>query len=258
MATDPGVTASAAERMAWRAASELRDHDVVFVGIGLPNLACNLASRLHAPSLNMIYESGVVGSRPERLPVSIGDPALVAGSLGIVSQADIFQCFLQGGRIAVGFLGGAQIDRWGNINTTVIGDYERPKVRLPGSGGACEIATHARRLLIIMRLNRRAFVERCDYITSPGHRVNGVSRRELGLPGGGPEKIITDHGVMTFDETGEAVLTELYPGVSVDDVRAGVGWHLRVADELKTEAEPSAEALRLMREELDPQRLFLK
>ena len=172
MATEtlkPGVP-TASETMAFRAALELHDDDVVFVGIGLPNLACNLARATHAPDLVLIYESGAVGAVPERLPVSIGDPALVTDSLQITSQADIFQLFLQRGLVEVGFLGGAQIDKYGNINTTVIGNYQNPKIRLPGSGGACEIAVHARRLLVIMRMNKRAFVEKCDFVTSPGHR----------------------------------------------------------------------------------------
>src|SRR5580658_7731597 len=191
MATD---APTASEKMAFRAAAELKDGDVVFVGIGLPNLACNLARATHAPGLFMIYESGAVGAIPERLPVSIGDPALVTDSLQVTSQADIFQLFLQRGLIEVGFLGGAQIDRYGNINTTVIGgDYKNPKVRLPGSGGACEIAVHAKRLLVIMRMNKRAFVEKCDFITSPGRRdYHGKTRQDHGLPGGGPTRVITD------------------------------------------------------------------
>src|SRR5437867_5357561 len=151
------------EIMASVAARELRDREVVFVGIGLPNLACNLARATHAPNLVLIYESGAVGAVPERLPVSIGDPALVTGSLMICSMADVFQLFLQNGRIEVGFLGGAQVDRWGNINTTVIGDYAQPATRLPGSGGAAEIAIHARRTLIINRLSARAFPEHVDF-----------------------------------------------------------------------------------------------
>src|ERR1044071_1219057 len=159
MDIEPTSSPTPAERMAFRAAAELKDGNVVFVGIGLPNLACNLARATHAPSLFMIYESGAVGCIPDRLPVSIGDPALVTDSLQIVSQADIFQCFLQRGLIEVGFLGGAQIDRWGNINTTVVGEYENPKVRLPGSGGACEIAVHSKRLLVVMKMSKRTFVE---------------------------------------------------------------------------------------------------
>jgi glutaconate CoA-transferase, subunit B len=255
MATD-GPTAS--ERMAFRAAAELRDGDVVFVGIGLPNLACNLARATHAPGLFMIYESGAVGAVPERLPVSIGDPALVTDSLQVVSQADIFQCFLQRGMVEVGFLGGAQIDRFGNLNTTVIGDYQNPKVRLPGSGGACEIAVHAKRLLIVVRMTNRSFVEKCDFITSPGHRSpDGCARAERGLPGGGPTRVITDLGVLDFDNDGEATLAELYPGVSVDQARAACGWNLRVAPELRPSPVPDASAIDLLRNKLDPSRLYL-
>lgn len=256
MGTENNVS-TASERMAWRAAQELHDGDVVFVGIGLPNLACNLARATHAPGLFMIYESGAVGAIPERLPVSIGDPSLVTDSLAVVGQADIFQCLLQRGLIEVGFLGGAQVDRWGNINTTVIGDYANPKVRLPGSGGACEIAVHARRLLIVMRMGKRTFVEKCDFITSPGHRMNGKTRAELGLPGGGPTRIITDLGVLDFDATGEAVLSEVYPGVTPEQVRAACGWSLRVADSVRTTGEPDTSVLSLLRERLDPQRLYL-
>src|SRR5438477_292519 len=164
--------------MAAVAARELRDGEVVFVGIGLPNLACNLARATHAPNLVLIYESGAVGASPSRLPVSIGDPALVTGSLMVCGMADVFQLFLQNGRIEVGFLGGAQVDRYGNINTTVIGSYERPAVRLPGSGGAAEIAVHARRTLIVAKLNPRAFPEQVDFVTSPGQGRGGRGRRD--------------------------------------------------------------------------------
>jgi glutaconate CoA-transferase subunit B len=256
----PGVP-TASEKMAFRASLELADRAVVFVGIGLPNLACNLARKSHAPSLFMIYESGAVGAIPERLPVSIGDPALVTDSLQVVSQADIFQCFLQRGLIEVGFLGGAQIDKWGNINTTVIGDYANPKTRLPGSGGACEIAVHAKKLLVIMRMSKRAFVEKCDFITSPGHRdYSGNTRTSLGLPGGGPTRIITDLGVLDFDVAGfegEAVLTEIYPGVTVDQVKAACGWDLKVAGELREAPVPDESIVELLRETLDPERLYL-
>src|SRR3989440_233720 len=176
------------EMMATVAARELADGEVVFVGIGLPNLACNLARATHAPNLVLIYESGAVGAVPERLPVSIGDPALVTGSLMVCGMADVFQLFLQNGRIEVGFLGGAQVDRYGNINTTVIGSYERPAVRLPGSGGAAEIAVHARRTLIVAKLNPRAFPEHVDFVTSPGQGRGGRRRRAVGLPGGGPAR----------------------------------------------------------------------
>ncbi|MGV3620926.1 MAG: CoA-transferase subunit beta [Archangium sp.] len=245
------------EQMVFRAAQELHDKDVVFVGIGLPNLACNLARATHAPSLCLIYESGAVGAVPQRLPVSIGDPALVTDSLAVVSQADIFQCYLQRGLIEVGFLGGAQIDRYGNLNTTVVGNYANPKVRLPGSGGACEIAVHAKRLLIIMRMSKRAFVEKCDFVTSPGHRAaNGKTRRELCLPGGGPTKLITDLGVFDFDETGEAVLTELAPNVTFEQVQAACGWKVKRANELKPMLDVGADTLGLLKK-LDPQNLYL-
>jgi len=254
----PGVP-TASETMAFRAARELHDGDVVFVGIGLPNLACNLARATHAPKLFMIYESGAVGAIPERLPVSIGDPALVTDSLQVTSQADIFQLFLQRGLIEVGFLGGAQIDKFGNINTTIIGgSYANPKVRLPGSGGACEIAVHAKRLLVIMRMNKRAFVEKCDFITSPGHRdYNGKSRRELGLPGGGPTRVITDQCVLDFGPDGEAVLAELHPGCTVESVKAACGWDLKVSDDLRQSPFLDSSVVALLREKLDPKRLYL-
>ena len=249
---------SPSEMMAAVAARELQNGEVVFVGIGLPNLACNLARALQAPDLVLIYESGAVGAVPERLPVSIGDPSLVTGSLMVCSMADVFQLFLQNGKIEVGFLGGAQIDRWGNINTTVIGSYARPKVRLPGSGGAAEIAVHARRVLIISRLNPRAFPAEVDFITSPGQRSKGKSRRELGMPGAGPIKVITDKGILENDPaTGEMVLTALYPGVTVEEVKASVGWPLRANPTLGEVAVPSVAELDLLRNVLDPKKLFL-
>ncbi len=245
--------------MAAVAARELADGEVVFVGIGLPNLACNLARATHAPRLVLIYESGAVGAVPERLPVSIGDPALVTGSLMVCGMADVFQCMLQNGRIEVGFLGGAQVDRFGNINTTVIGPYSHPKVRLPGSGGAAEIAIHAQRTLIVAKLGPRAFPERVDFVTSPGQRPAGRTRRELRMPGAGPVKVITDKAILEPDEaTGEMVLAALYPGVSVADVQAGVAWPIRRRSTLASIAPPTTQDLRLLREVLDPKRLFLK
>ncbi len=166
--------------------------------------------------------------------------------------------FLQNGRIEVGFLGGAQIDRWGNINTTVVGAYEHPTVRLPGSGGAAEIAVHARRTLVISRLNRRAFPEAVDFITSPGHRMRGRPRQELGMPGAGPVKIVTDKAILEADESGEMVLAALYPGVTSGEVQAGVGWPLRARDALGAVPPPTERELHLLRNVLDPQRLFLK
>jgi len=247
------------EIMTTVAARELRDGDVVFVGIGLPNLACSLARATHAPNLLLLYESGAVGAVPERLPVSIGDPCLVTGSLMVAPMTDVFNYFLQGGKIQVGFLGGAQIDKYGNINTTVIGDYAAPKVRLPGSGGASEIAAHARRTLIISKLGKRMFPERVDFITSPGHVCNGKTRKELGMPGAGPVKVITDKGVLEADpQSGELVLSALYPGVDVSELRDSIGWDLKAKPSLGDAAPPTAEELRLLREVLDPQKLYLK
>jgi glutaconate CoA-transferase, subunit B len=241
------------------AARELRDGEVVFVGIGLPNLACNLARATHAPNLVLIYESGAVGAVPERLPVSIGDPALVTGSLMVCSMADVFQSLLQNGRIEVGFLGGAQIDRFGNINTTVVGTYDRPTVRLPGSGGASEIAIHARRTVVVSRLGRRAFPETVDFVTSPGHQTKGRTRRQLGMPGAGPTKVVTDRAILESDAaSGELVLAALYPGVEVSQVAEGIGWPLRSRSRLDVVDPPSDGELYLLREVLDPQRLYLK
>jgi glutaconate CoA-transferase subunit B len=246
------------EMMTAVAARELRDGDVVFVGIGLPNMACNLARATHAPQLVLIYESGAVGAVPERLPVSIGDPCLVTGSLMVASMVDVFHYFLQGGRIQVGFLGGAQVDRWGNINTTVIGDYTKPKVRLPGSGGASEIAVHAQRTLVMGKLSKRAFPEKVDFITSPGHQCNGKSRKELGMPGAGPIKVVTDKCILEPDATGELVVSALYPNVTLEEVKDNIGWDVRALPELGSAEPPSAEETRLMRDVLDPQKLFLK
>jgi len=244
--------------MAAVAARALRDGEVVFVGIGLPNLACNLARATHAPNLVLVYESGAVGAVPERLPVSIGDPALVTGSLMVCGMADVFQSLLQNGRIEVGFLGGAQVDRWGNLNTTVVGSYQHPDVRLPGSGGAAEIAIHARRTLVVSRLSRRAFPEQVDFVTSPGHRIRGRSRAELGMPGAGPVTVVTDQAVLEPDpDTGELMLAGVYPGVDPDQVRSCVGWELRARPALASIEPPTGEELRLLREVLDPRRLYL-
>lgn len=244
--------------MAVCAARELGDGDVVFVGIGLPNLACNLARAMHAPNLVLIYESGAVGAVPERLPVSIGDPALVTDSLGVASMADVFQFYLQGRRIDVGFLGGAQIDRYGNINSTVIGQYAHPKVRLPGSGGACEIAINADRVIVVAPLSARSFPAQVDFYTSPGHAGKYGTRRELGLPGAGPVRIVTDVGILrpSLDD-GELELAAVYPGVDPQDVKRLVGWPLRICGTLEPVAAPSAEELHLLRDVLDPEHLYL-
>ena len=177
--SDPAYSAS--EMMIAVAARMLTGARTVFVGVGLPNIACNLARVTVAPDMELIYESGVYGARPERLPLSIGDPTLVSGAVSVVSMADLFGLYLQRGLVEIALLGGAQIDKHGNLNSTVIGDYAKPKTRLPGSGGACEIATNAQRTFMIMRLKRRAFVEKLDFVTSPGHLTGGDSRSRLGL-----------------------------------------------------------------------------
>lgn len=249
---------SASELMVARAARELRDDDVVFVGIGLPNMACNLARLTHAPHLTLIYESGAVGAVPERLPVSIGDPALVAGCLSVCSLPEVFLYYLQGGRITVGFLGGAQIDRFGNINSTVIGDYAAPKVRLPGSGGASEIATLAQKILIITPLKKRNFPEAVDFLTSPGFLDGGDARARLGITTEGPKVVVTDLGVFRFDSANhEMWLTDIHPGVQLEDIKTNVGWPLKIADHLLITEPPTAEELRIIREELDPDRIYI-
>lgn len=251
------MTYTANELMACQAARQLRDGEVAFVGIGLPNLACNLARRRHAPNLVLIYESGAVGAVPERLPISIGDPALVTGSLSVCSMFDIFSYYLQGGHIDVGFLQGSQIDRFGNLNTTVVGDYVRPSVRLPGSGGACEIASLAKRVLVITPQSKRSFPERVDFITSPGFVDGPGARLRLGLKGDGPAMVITDLGCYEFEDE-EMILTSLHPGHTLEEVKDNIGWDVRVSSRLKTTDAPTSEELRIIREELDPTHLYIR
>lgn len=247
------------ELMALAAAREIKDGDVVFVGIGLPNLAVNLARRTHAGGVQLVYEAGVYGAQPIRLPISIGDPCLVTGALQVMPMAETFLYFLQGGRIDVGFLGAAQIDRFGNLNTTVIGDdYHRPKVRLPGAGGATEISWLAKKTVILLPQKRSKFPEHLDFRTSLGFHDGGRSRESLEAPGGGPERVITNLGVYGFDpETREMVLEKIHPGVTLDEVRAEVGWPLRVRKPLGETELPDADTLRLLREELDPKGIYL-
>jgi glutaconate CoA-transferase, subunit B len=244
------------ELMVCQAARQLQDGDVVFVGIGLPNMACNLARRMHAPNLVLLYESGAVGATPERLPVSIGDPALVTNSLSVCSMFDIFNYYLQGGLIDVGFLQGAQVDRFGNLNTTVVGDYQKPTVRLPGSGGACEISILAKKVFVIAPQTKRSFPEKVDFITSPGYVDGPDTRKELGMPGPGPVMVITNLGCYQFHE-GEMELSSLHPNCSVEQVNDNLGWKVRVAPELKETDPPHPEELRIIREELDPNHLYI-
>jgi len=249
---------SSAELLTINAARLLRDGDVVFVGVGLPNLACNLARRTHAPNLVMIYEAGVIGAQPSRLPLSIGDPTLVSGALSVCSMYDIFALYLQRGNIDVGFLGGAQIDRFGNINATVIGDYFHPKVRLPGSGGSMEIAAWANRCYIITPHQRRRFPEKVDFRTSAGFLGGRAERQAANLRGKGPQAVVTDLGILEPDDTGELVLTALHPGCSVEQARANTGWDLRVAPDLRITQPPTEEELYILRQELDPDGIYLK
>jgi glutaconate CoA-transferase subunit B len=221
------------EMMTVTAARTLRDGMTCFVGIGLPSEAANLARATHAPSLVLIYESGTIGAKPGSLPLSIGDGILAETADAVVSVPEIFNYWLQPGRIDLGFLGAAQIDKFGNINTTVIGDYARPKVRLPGAGGAPEIAASCREVTVVLRQNLRAFVERVDFITSVGFGDGPGARQRLGLTGAGPQRIITDLGVLEPDpDTCEFVLTGVYPGVSVADVKGKTGWPLEVSARL--------------------------
>jgi glutaconate CoA-transferase, subunit B len=222
---------SSDEMMAVTAARTLRDSMTCFVGIGLPSEAANLARATHAPNLVLIYESGTIGAKPGALPLSIGDGILAQTADAVVSVPEIFNYWLQPGRIDVGFLGAAQIDKFGNINTTVIGgDYARPKVRLPGAGGAPEIAASCREVTVVLRQTRRAFVERVDFVTSVGFGDGPGARERLGLTGAGPQRIITDLGVLEPDpHTCEMVLTGVYPGVSVPDIRNRTGWELKIS-----------------------------
>ena len=227
------------------AARALEGQRVCFVGVGLPNIAVNLAQRTVAPELEMVYEAGVFGARPSRLPLSIGDPTIVTGSTAVVSMFELFGYYLQGGLIDVGFLGAAQIDRFGNINTTVIGPYDAPDdAPARVSGGACEIAINAREVFVIMRQSRRSFVETIDFRTSPGN-LGGAEqaeriRREGGWLGRGPTVVVTDLGIYHFDETGEMRLDSLHPGATVEAVRETIGWDIKVAPDLADHAATDA------------------
>ena len=244
------------EFMVSTAARQLQDGDSVLVGVGIPNLACNLAKRTHAPELCMIYESGVIDAEPDSLPLSIGDPVLLSGARSAVSMYDGFGYYLQGGRTDVGFLGGAQIDKYGNINSTVIGDYDDPKVRLPGSGGACEIASNAHRTIIITNHRQRKLPETVDFVTSPGYIDGREGRRDLGLKGG-PEVVITEKAVMRFDERGEMYVDSLHPGVTEDDVREATGWDISFAADVEETETPTVGEIDIIRTDLDPEGVYV-
>jgi glutaconate CoA-transferase subunit B len=228
--------------MAVAAARALTSADICFVGIGTPSLAANLARLTHAPGITLIYESGTIGTEPDVLPLSIGDPELCATALVTVSVPEMFQYWLQGGRISVGFLGGAQIDRFANINSSVIGPYERPNVRLPGGGGAPEIASHCRQIYVVMAQSRRTFVEQVDFITSFGFGTGGDHRQRLGINTLGPTLVITDLCIMRPDpKTKELVVRSLHPGVTREQVTANTGWAVRFAETAETTAPTDAE-----------------
>ena len=253
---------SKSEMMFVAAARELAGQRVCFVGVGLPNIAVNLARLTVAPTLELVYESGAFGSKPARLPLSIGDPTIVTGATAAVSMFELFSFYLQGGLVDVGFLGAAQIDRFGNINSTVIGDYEHPKTRLPGSGGACEIAINARQVFVIMRQSKRSFVDRIDFRTSPGNLGGAEAaariRREEGWLGRGPSVVVTDLGIYHFDDSGEMRLDSIHPGATLEQIRETMGWEPKLAEPLTATPAPAAEELRLIREQLDPEGAYTK
>lgn len=241
--------ATPTEMMTVAASRALTSSDVCFVGIGAPSAACNLARLTHAPGITLIYESGTIGTEPNVLPLSIGDGELCETALCTVSVPEMFRYWLQGGRVTVGFLGGAQIDRFANLNTTVVGAYDRPSVRLPGGGGAPEIATHCGQIFITMAMGKRAFIEKLPFITSFGHGEGGDSRLRAGARTAGPTRIITDLCVMRPDpSTKELTVASLHPGVKREQVQAQCGWTLRFAAELEETPAPTDQELTILRE----------
>jgi glutaconate CoA-transferase, subunit B len=240
---------TASEMMTVAAARALRDDDICFVGIGLPSAACNLARLTRAPGLTLVYESGTIQTKPTVLPLSIGDGELCETALTTVSVPEMFQYWLQGGRISVGFLGGAQVDRFGNLNSTVVGEYRTPRVRLPGSGGAPEIATSCRRIYIVMRQTPRTFVAKLDFITSLGHGPTGRERRSRGIATEGPALVVTDLCMMRPDpETKEFLVVSLHPGVTTEQVRENTGWGIRLAATLEETQAPDVHELETLRD----------
>lgn len=237
------------EMMTVAAARALTNDDVCFVGIGAPSAACNLARLTHAPDITLIYESGTIGTAPNVLPLSIGDGELCETALTTVSVPEMFRYWLQGGRITVGFLGGAQLDKYGNINTTVVGDYHNPKVRLPGGGGAPEIAISCREIFITMKQSQRGFVEKLDFITSLGHGTGGNDREAHGVATKGPTRLITDLALWEPDAvTKEFTISCLHPGVTRDQIRESVGWQVKFADNVSETPSPNAEELEVLRD----------
>mgnify|MGYP003137934178 FL=1 len=240
---------SSDEMMVVAASRMLANDTVCFVGIGQPSAAANLARLTHAPDVVLIYESGTIATKPDILPLSIGDGELSETAQTVVSVPEMFRYWLQGGRIDVGFLGAAQIDRFGNINTTVIGDYDSPKTRLPGGGGAPEIATSSKEVFVLLRQSPRSFVDKLDFITSVGNYKGGDSRDALNIPGKGPSVIITDLGMLRPEPgTGEFIMTQLHPGCTREQAADVTGWKLRFADHLDETPPPTAEELQVLRD----------
>jgi glutaconate CoA-transferase subunit B len=239
---------TADEMMTVAAAHMLKNNTVCFVGIGLPSAAANLARATHAPKCVLIYESGTIGAKPTRLPLSIGDGELAETADFVIPLPEVFNYWLQAGRVDVGFLGAAQVDRFGNINTTVIGSYEKPQVRLPGAGGAPEIATCAKEVIIILRQNPRAFVEKLDFMTSVGHLTGGDSRQKLGIKTKGPTAVITQLGILRPDpDTKELTLTDLHPGITLEQVKAATAWDLKISADLRETTPANPEELVILR-----------
>ena len=237
------------EMMTIAASRLLTNDDVCFVGIGAPSAACNVARLTHAPKITLIYESGTLATRPNVLPLSIGDGELAETALTTVSVPEMFRYWLQGGRITVGFLGGAQIDRFANLNTTVVGNYHSPKVRLPGGGGAPEIATNCGQIYITMAMGQRAFVETLPFITSLGHGTGKGSREALGVTTKGPTQVITDLCVMQPDAaTSELTVTSLHPGVTVSEIKDNCGWAVKFDSEAQETPPPTTEELSVLRD----------
>jgi glutaconate CoA-transferase subunit B len=237
------------EMMTIAAARALKDDDVCFVGIGQPSAAANLARLSHAPNVTLIYESGTLGTKPSVLPLSIGDGELCETALTTVSVPEMFRYWLQGGRITVGFLGGAQIDKFANLNTTVVGPYEKPKVRLPGGGGAPEIAISCGEIFIIMKQSRRSFVDKIDFFTSIGHGSGGDSRQKLGVKTKGPTRLITDLAIYEPDpETKEMIVTSIHPGITREQIQENAGWTVRYAREVAETKAPTVQELEILRE----------
>ena len=240
---------NATEMMTIAAARALRNDDICFVGIGMPSAACNLARLTHAPDITLIYESGTIATKPDVLPLSIGDGELCDTALTTVSVPEMFRYWLQGERFTVGFLGGAQIDRFANLNTTVVGPYDKPKTRLPGGGGAPEISSSCGEIFIIMRQSPRSFVAKLDFITSFGHGAGGDHRTRMGIRNKGPTKLITDLAVFEPDPaTREMTVTFIHPGVTRKDIKANTGWPVRFAPEVVATPAPNDRELSVLRE----------